>query len=300
MDSAALYASNLWRWDALNIRAGIRYSWFGIFLPAAAEVEAVRLKPNDLTGDVHLNYEIKPGLHLVSNVGRGFRPPNIFDLGTLGSRPGNRFNVPNRDLKPESVWSYDLGLKSGGSRWEAEFFLFYSDYRDKISSRFIGELTPEGRFIVRSDNLNSVQLWGIESGLQYLLTGEWKLYAVVNYTRGEEEDGDGLTVPADRIPPLNGRLGFVFDPGNGLRLESYADFASQQDRLSPRDLLDPRINPEGTPGWATINLLFSWQATSRTELGFRLENMADKNYREHGSGINAPGRNLGIWFNTQF
>ena len=78
------------------------------------------------------------------------------------------------------------------------------------------------------------------------------------------------------------------------------DFASQQDRLSPRDVLDPRINPDGTPGWATINLLFSWQASARTELGFRLENLADKDYREHGSGINAPGRNLGVWFNTQF
>jgi outer membrane receptor protein involved in Fe transport len=32
----------------------------------------------------------------------------------------------------------------------------------------------------------------------------------------------------------------------------------------------------------------------------RLENLADKNYREHGSGIDAPGRNLGIWFNAQF
>ena len=300
MDSAALYASNLWQWDTLSIRAGIRYSWFEIFLPAAGETEAVRLKPDDLTGDIHLNYAIKPGLHLVSNVGRGFRPPNIFDLGTLGSRPGNRFNVPNRDLQPESVWSYDLGLKSGGSRWETEFFVFYSDYRDKISSKFTGDLTPDGRFIVRSDNLNSVQLWGIESGLRYLLTGAWKLYAVVNYTRGEEDDGGGLTVPADRIPPLNGRLGFVFDPGSGLRLEPYVDFASRQDRLSPRDVLDPRINLAGTPGWATINLLFSWQATSRTELGFRLENLAGKNYREHGSGINAPGRNLGVWFNTQF
>ena len=29
-------------------------------------------------------------LNLVANIGRGFRPPNVFDLGTLGPRPGNR------------------------------------------------------------------------------------------------------------------------------------------------------------------------------------------------------------------
>jgi len=300
MDSAALYASNEWHWDALTVQAGLRYSWFEIILPATAEVAAVRLKPDDLTGDIHFNYEIKPGLHLVSNIGRGFRPPNIFDLGTLGSRPGNRFNIPNAELKPESVWSFDLGIKSGGSRWEAELFLFYSDYRDKISSRFTGDLTAEGRFIVRSDNLNKVQLWGVESGLRYLFNDDVELYAVINYTRGEEKDADGMTVPADRIPPLNGRLGFTFNPGHGLRLEPYVDFAGEQDRLSPRDASDPRINPAGTPGWTTFNLLLSWQVSQGLELGLRLENLADKNYREHGSGIDAAGRNLGIWFNTLF
>ena len=300
MDSAALYASNEWHWDALTVQAGLRYSWFEIILPATAEVAAVRLKPDDLTGDIHFNYEIKPGLHLVSNIGRGFRPPNIFDLGTLGSRPGNRFNIPNAELKPESVWSFDLGIKSGGSRWEAELFLFYSDYRDKISSRFTGDLTADGRFIVRSDNLNKVQLWGVESGLRYLFNDDVELYAVINYTRGEEKDADGMTVPADRIPPLNGRLGFTFNPGHGLRLEPYVDFAGEQDRLSPRDASDPRINPAGTPGWATFNLLLSWQVSQGLELGLRLENLADKNYREHGSGIDAAGRNLGIWFNTLF
>jgi len=300
MDSAALYASNEWHWDALTVQAGLRYSWFDIILPATAEVAAVRLKPDDLTGDIHFNYEIKPGVHLLSNIGRGFRPPNIFDLGTLGSRPGNRFNIPNADLKSESVWSYDFGIKSGGSHWEAELFLFYSDYKDKISSRFTGDLTSDGRFIVRSDNLNSVQLWGIESGFRYLFNDAVELYAVINYTRGEENDADGVTVPADRIPPLNGRLGFTFNPGHGLRLEPYLDFSGKQDRLSPRDTSDPRINPAGTSGWATFNLLLGWQASQSLELGLRLENLADKNYREHGSGIDAPGRNLGIWFNLLF
>ncbi len=300
MDSAALYASNEWHWDVLTVQAGLRYSWFDIILPTTAEVAAVRLKPHDLTGDIHFNYEIKLGLHLVSNIGRGFRPPNIFDLGTLGSRPGNRFNIPNADLKPESVWSYDLGIKSGGSHWEAELFVFYSDYANKISSRFTGDLTADGRFIVRSDNLNSAQLWGIESGLRYLINDAVELYAVINYTRGEENDADGVTVPADRIPPLHGRLGFTFNPGHDLRLEPYVDFAGKQDRLSPRDASDPRINPAGTPGWATFNLLLAWQASQSLELGLRLENLADKNYREHGSGIDAPGRNLGIWFNLLF
>jgi len=299
MDSGAFYVSNRWHWDRLSLQAGLRYSWFDIFLPASQEVDPVSLSPTDLTGDIHLNYEIVPGTHLVSNIGRGFRPPNIFDLGTLGSRPGNRFNVPNPDLEPESVWSYDLGIKASTTRWQIELFAWYSDYRDKISSRFTGESTPEGRLVVTSDNLNKARLYGVESGFRFLANDVLELYAVVNYTHGEESD-DQTTFPADRIPPLNGRLGLVYFPGDALRVEPYVDFSDRQDRLSPRDELDPRINPRGTAGWGTVNLLVSWEAGPALELGLRLQNLADRDYREHGSGIDAPGRNLGVWLNALF
>jgi len=299
MDSAAVYASNTWRWDRLTLNAGLRYSWFEIKLPKTTELEAVKLTPSDFTGDVHLNYEVSAGIALVGNIGRGFRPPNIFDLGTLGSRPGNRFNVPNSNLKPESVWSYDLGVKVATDRWQAEAFAWYSDYQDKISSRFTGEVTPEGRLVVRSDNLNSVKLYGLETGLRYLVSDSLEGYVVVNYTYGKESD-EGETVPADRIPPLSGRVGFVYHHGEQWRLEPFIDFAGRQDRLSPRDAEDPRIDPLGTAGWGTMNFLASWQATDTLEIGLRLQNLGDNNFREHGSGIDAPGRNIGLWLNKLF
>ena len=300
MDSLAAYASNRWQWDRLSLDAGLRYSTFDIRLPGTMEVEAVKLTPSDLTGDIHLGYELSPGLRLMGNFGRGFRPPNIFDLGTLGSRPGNRFNIPNPNLEPESVWSYDLGVKMARGNWELEAFAWYADYHDKISSRFTGAVTPEGRLVVQSDNLNEATLYGLETGLRYLSGDDLELYAVVNYTRGEESEADGATAPADRIPPLNGRLGLVWHFGPGLRLEPYFDFASSQDRLSPRDEGDPRIDPEGTDGFGTVNVLFSWAASDRITAGLRLQNLGDRNYREHGSGIDAPGRNAGAWIDFRF
>ena len=45
MDSAAIYAFNSWHWDRLTLNAGLRYSWFEIFLPASSEVDAVKLTP---------------------------------------------------------------------------------------------------------------------------------------------------------------------------------------------------------------------------------------------------------------
>ena len=300
MDSAAVYASNRFQWDRLSLDAGLRYSSFDIRLPATAEIDAVKLTPSDFTGDIHLSYELQPGLRLLANAGRGFRPPNIFDLGTLGSRPGHRFNIHNPELEPETVWSYDAGIKLSNARWELEAFAWYSDYDNKISSRFTGDVTPEGRLVVQSDNLNSATLYGLESGLRYIASDSFEFYGVLNYTRGEEKEADGSTIPADRVPPLNGRIGLVWMPGIDWRIEPYVDFADRQDRLSPRDERDPRINPEGTAGFGTLNVLLSWQATETLSTGLRLQNLGDKNYREHGSGIDAPGRNLGAWLELLF
>ena len=300
MDSLAAYLSNRWQFDRLTLDAGLRYSRFDIRLPASDETATLRLEPDDLTGDVHLAFEVASGLRALANVGRGFRPPNIFDLGTLGSRPGNRFNIPNPNLQPESVWSYDLGLKLARGGWEAEAFIWYSDYRDKISSRFTGDSTPDGRQVVQSDNLNEAKLYGLESGLRYFAADAWEFYAVVNFTRGDETEPDGGRIPADRIPPLNGRVGLVWQPGEQFRIEPYVDFAARQDRLSPRDESDPRIDPAGTAGFGTLNLLLGWQPAETWRTGLRLQNLGDKAYREHGSGIDAPGRNVGGWIEFMF
>jgi len=301
MDSTDVYFSGEWlTTENFDLNAGLRYSWFDIRLPADENHAGVVLQPSDLTGDIHAVYEINPGLKLVANFGRGFRPPNIFDLATLGPRTGNRFNVANPDLDPETVWSYDLGFKAETDQLEMELFAFYLDYSDKITSVFTGEVTPDGRDIVRSENRNQVEIYGLEAGVYWAAADDLRVYTVINYTRGEEQGDAGPTFPADRIPPVNGKLGLEYFFKADWRFESYLLFASQQDRLSPRDVRDPRINPEGTAGWGTLNLSLDWQVTAALQLGMRLENLADKAYREHASGIDAPGRNIGLWVNYSF
>jgi outer membrane receptor protein involved in Fe transport len=239
------------------------------------------------------------GLTLMNLSDRNYREHGS-GIDAPGRNFGAWFNVPNPALQPETVWSYDIGVKMSTTRWQLEAFAWYADYRDKIGSRLTGEVTPEGRLVVRSDNLNEARLYGLETGLRYLAQPDIELYAVVNYTHGEERAPGESTVPADRIPPLNGRIGLVWDAGERWRIEPFIDFAGSQSRLSPRDVEDPRIDPAGTGTWATVNLLVSWQVMDTLDLGLKLMNLSDRNYREHGSGIDAPGRNFGAWFNVLF
>ncbi len=301
MDSDAVYANLSWsgerRW---GVDTGLRWSRFDIRLPKTPDAPAVDLDPDDVTGDLRMRFEVAPDVQLVSNIGRGFRPPNVFDLGALGPRPGNRFNVANPDLGPETVWSYDLGIKAWREGWRLELFAFYLDYQDRITSVATGDTTPDGRIVVRSENRNSVTIHGLEASLEADLGDSLQARLSLNVTRGEETDDRGITTPADRIPPVNGRLALAWKPAAAWRVEPFVGFAARQDRLSPRDTLDPRINPEGTSGWVTLNVHASWHARANLTVGLRLENLLDTSYREHGSGIDAPGFNLGLWLDAGF
>ena len=150
MDSSAVYVSADWhsaeRW---SLGPGVRYSHFDIQLPADSNRPSAQLSPDDFTGDFRLVYQLSANTNLVGNLGRGFRPPNIFDLSTLGNRPGNRFNIANPALQAESVLSYDIGVKTSTENWQSELFIFKLDYRDKISSVPTGEITDSGSLNIK-------------------------------------------------------------------------------------------------------------------------------------------------------
>jgi outer membrane receptor protein involved in Fe transport len=292
MDSRAVFAQFRTaldqRWTA---GAGLRYSEFEIRGPDGA-AESFLLEPDDLTGNLSLGYKVHDGLWLSFNAGRGFRPPNIYDLGALGPRPGDRYNIANTSLKPETVVTLDTGLKYTGGPWQLEVYVWTSRYKDQIASVPTGDITEDGRTVVQSENINRVNLTGVESGLRYKIATGGTFFGVVNWTRGQEYDPAGLSQPADRIPPLNGRLGVSWPLGQVLEADAWITFAGAQDRLSDRDLGDPRINPLGTAGWGSTNLSLRWQPREHLELGLRLENVVDHLYREHGSGVDATGFNV--------
>lgn len=83
-------------------------------------------------------------------------------------------------------------------------------------------------------------------------------------------------------------------------VEPFIRFATRQDRLSDRDRTDPRINPGGTPGWVAANLRLGWEINERFRARLAVENIFDQPYREHGSGINAPGINTILSLEARF
>jgi len=278
--------------------AGVRLSDYAIDLNSPA-IDDDQLDLTDVTWHASWLYKLNDQDRIFANVGRGFRPPNIFDLGQVGERSGNRFNIINPDLEPESVISVDLGYKHAGNGWQAEIVAFMSRYQDVIASVETGETTSDGQSIVQSQNINEVDISGLEAELNYYFDNGGHLFATLTYTHGDEqtEEGEG---PADRIPPLFGVVGYQQEVWADWNIRSQVRFAETQDRLSERDLNDPRINPFGTGGFVVYDTHLTWRRDINSQVRLGIENIFDKKYREHASGLDAPGRNYHVSFYYDF
>ncbi len=282
-----LFGNLSWRIaDRHSLSAGLRFSDVTIELPDGTTID-----PSRLSGDVGWIIDLTDTWQVVANVGSGFRAPNIADLGTLGERPGNRFNVPNASLSAETVTHGDVGLRHYSERWRFELMVFALRYSDRIVSVATGDVNPDGRDIVQSVNAASSSIHGIETGFAAELSDRLSLKVVVNYTRGEQRVGT-VVEAADRVPPLNGHLLFTYQPGDRWQFAAWLRAAARQDRLSDRDANDPRIDPNGTAGWAGLGASASWLSDDGWQVTVSADNLSDKQYRIHGSGIDAPGRNL--------
>jgi outer membrane receptor protein involved in Fe transport len=51
------------------------------------------------------------------------------------------------------------------------------------------------------------------------------------------------------------------------------------------------MNPRGTAGWASATVRAAFRPNHSFTAYVGVENLADRRYREHGSGFDAPGRN---------
>jgi hemoglobin/transferrin/lactoferrin receptor protein len=126
------------------------------------------------------------------------------------------------------------------------------------------------------------------------------LFGSVAWQEGSEDTyyGQDVAFPGDNRPisrmlPLSGEIGVRWQPQRARYwAELTIDAAAGQDKLADSDKADNRFPPGGTPGWTVYNLRSGWEVTEALTLTLALENITDKEYRIHGSGINEPGRNV--------
>ncbi len=309
--SGALYVQDeirlLERW---SVDLGLRHSryWLNATVqdPSSRAV-SVHYTPYATTGSLHSLFRLAPDFHLVCGIAQGFRSPNLDDISALGSFGGG-FEVPNPRLAPEQSLDYELGVKVQRGRTYATAFGFLSDLRDIIQRQpgtyeglsFIDDnanLTQDSGEpdVYQRKNTGLARVVGAELEAQVQASGAVDVYGNLGCTRGNDQIADQ---PLRRIPPLKGVVGSRWQVCPDLWLDFHAVFAGRQDRLAPGDVTDPRIQTGGTPGFATLDLSGGLELNGIGTFTLALENLTNESYRLHGSGIDGPGFNIVLGFQS--
>lgn len=288
-----------------DVTVGARYSYFAFGFEDAAGAD----EEGDfgaLSGSLAVGREIAAGVRVVGTLASGFRAPNLAELARDASFYGGT-ELANPDLEPESSLYAELALETQQRGWNLALAAFHNGISEAVGSRLINAGGPGlGDETYLRENLNTVEIWGAYvSGATQLFGDDsrWSARFTAEYTHGQQYDDfvDPTTgeqpfqdQPAQRIPPFHGVAALAYDVGRGAWewAELSCQWAFSQNRLAPQDLADPRIDPQGTDGWATLDLdvggpLGASGASSTWTLGFH--NLFDTDYRVHGSGFDAPG-----------
>lgn len=299
--------------EKLEVTLGARFSYAGadadsVRDPVTNTQTTIHDNWKTVVGNLRLRYELVPEqLHAFGGISQGFRAPNFSDLSRFDSARSNEFEVPAPNLSPEKYLSYELGLKSSNEDVNVELSVFYVDIKDQILRFPTGNTNGAGENQVTKGNVGDGHVQGIEIGTAVNLSSDVTAFGNGTYTDGKVTNFENSSATLSetylsRLMPLTMQAGLRWEPTDSpVWAETVVVHAEKADKLSFSDQRDTsRIPAGGTPGYTVWHLRAGWYVSDKTSFTVLLENIADTDYRVHGSGVNRPGRNLILGFSSTF
>ncbi len=314
--------------EAVDVTAGLRWSRFDFefdaFDPAIGSLPDDGGADNgfdDLTASLALAGDLARGVRLSGTLAQGFRAPNLDELAAVGSFGGG-VELPNPNLSPEETLYGELALDVFRPAWQSGLAVYHNSISDVVGRQFDADASAAfGEDTFRRENQGTVTIYGIEAYWRGRLgseTSRFNFEVSGAFQRGRQYDdtmdpttGEALfnDVPYRRIPPLFGQAVLEYAPRVGeldwlTNARVDVRCADEQDELSPGDISDRRIDPNGSAGWAVVGLAFEGPlgrgASRFGNWRVRFENLGDASYRVHGSGFDGPGFGVSLGFTLGF
>jgi outer membrane receptor protein involved in Fe transport len=276
-----------------NLSGGLRFNTY-INKVNDESVGITLLTPSALVGNLAILRKLNRTSNLFFSLSRGFRAPNIDDLGTLGI-VDFRYETPNYDLKPEHSFQYQIGYKYHNQDFRAEVYIYRNELYNLIARNKIPGDSIDGYAVYMKDNIGRAYIQGAETAWALELNRACIVSGSLTYTYGQNLT---KSEAIRRIPPLFGRLALEYNLKKWWINIEYLT-AGKQERLSAGDIDDNRIPTGGTPGWNIINMNTSY-TMQFVKADLSLQNLFNQDYRYHGSGVNGYGRSAFISLQISF
>jgi len=204
--------------ESLIFNVGARYDWIETTDGANWDTAASAGKPaysNSYGSDTESNFSPKLGIAwhpddkttVRASGGKGFRAPSLFELYKVHVRGGGTYyRQANPELEPEKIWSYDVGVERflTDTLWGRVTF-YQSFAEDYIGDRLLGTAKFAGgtktRYEYKLDNISEVNIYGVETELEWYPRPDLTLFANYTFNISEvEKDENNADLEGNYLP----------------------------------------------------------------------------------------------------
>ena len=278
--------------EKLTITPGVRLATYSIdptkgpaptYLPGFSPEKIESLK---LIKSLSARYQFTDAVSAYASYNEGFKMPTSQQLFVSSLDPFSGGEViPNPDLRPEQVKSYEAGVRGEFENGWLSATAFHADYTDFIQR--LQEVAPD---TYTSLNLSKVKIWGVELASEFEVYENLFFNTAVTYQYGRQQATEGAAEQFyEPATPLTAVLGLRYElPDNGLEFEVIGTFGA-----GPTNRNDPHaFKPDG---YAIFDTFAKWTPMENVELSAGIQNIFDTRYFPNTlNGYNMPGFSGGL------
>ena len=261
----------------------------------------------DLAGSFGMTYEASKEWVIKLNIARGYRAPNMSELGSNGAHEGtNRYEYGNPNLESEKSIQFDLGAEWSNEHISFTGNVFYNMvtgyiYYQKLNSVLGGDsiLTKnDQKFYAFAYKQQNASLYGAECNLDFHphpLDG-LHIENTLSYVRGTFNNPVDYSNNLPNIPPFRWLSEIKYEFGNiSNKKNNY--ISVQLDNVSTQNNPFTGYNTEtATPGYTLINVGMGTHIKHNGKqicsLSLVAQNLTDVAYQNHLSRLKYTDENL--------
>ncbi|QEL54550.1 TonB-dependent receptor domain-containing protein [Chromobacterium paludis] len=277
-DSSALYAENEFAaTENLTLTGGLRLdhqSQYG----------------SHVSPRLYAVYNLTPAVTLRGGVAQGFKAPKLrqtapgYCMTSGGPREVGGVLCGNPDLKPEESTSGEIGIRyDGADGLSGSFTVFHSQFKNKVVSFDTGVVSPQAapRTIYVYDNVDKVDIQGVEMSGAWEVNKQWKLSGNYTYTDSRRQGGKETSLdktsldgkPLDKTPEHVANLKLDWTPFEKLNAYANATYTGKSYWAAFRNYaMSVRERPAAT----TVDLGLSYQINKTFSVNAAVLNVSDK------------------------
>ena len=289
------YATVSKTWDKWTLNGGLRYDRRNLHSEELIDEGVLRFHDftrnfDGVTGSIGAVFNATERMNIRMNLSRGFRTPNMSELGSNGVHEGTiRYEIGNQELKAEYSLQADLGLDISSNYFSAQLAVFANKIDNFIYAHRINEVMEDGYLTYRFD-AGDARLMGVEAGLDIHPIHRWHFENTFSYVNAVQlhQPRESKYLPFTPAPRWTSELKYEITHHGKVFNNTFVSLGIEHNLKQDHYYMEGNTETM-TPAYTLLNASAGtdlyFKGKKRAEVYLIGNNLTDKAYQNHLSRL---------------